>query len=257
GITGYVIWRHVAIPPGEPETQLLSDRLAAAVLYLSGRVGRRVQAGGHPRYLTVMLLFAAAAAAAAVFLADGAFARALSPPGPDAGIAWFPALLITAGAALTPVVRGRVTRLVTLAIAGYGTALFYLAFRAVDLVLTQILVETVTLVLLLLAFRRLPERAEDLRPPRLRLWHAVVAGITGTGAALLAFRAGVLLPEGRAGAQQLELAWPEAGGRNAVNVILVDFRGADTLGEITVLAIAALGVVALLRRGSSAGSEKR
>lgn len=257
GITGYVLWRRVAVPPHEPETQLLSDRLAAAILGLSVWVGRLVQAGGHPRYLTVMLLFATATAVAAVSLANGAFLRALSPWGPDPSVVWLPALLILVGAALTPVVRSRVTKLMTMAIAGYGTALFYLAFRAPDLVLTQILVETVTLVLLLLAFRRLPERALDLRPPRLRVWHAVVAGITATGAATLAVLCGALLPEHRAGAQQLDLAWSVAGGRNAVNVILVDFRGADTLGEITVLAIAALGVVALLRGDSKAKSEKR
>ncbi|AUX42064.1 uncharacterized protein SOCE26_034910 [Sorangium cellulosum] len=245
GVGGYLLWRQLAKPPGEPETQVLSDRISEAVLRLSGWAGRAAQAGGLPRYLAVMLLFAAAASCAAVALGDGL--GTTGTWGPDLGVACLPALMIIVGAALTPFGPSRITRVVTLAVAGYGVAVFYILFRAPDLVLTQILVETVSLVLLLLVFRRLPRLRPDARPRRVRLAHAAVAGTVAALAAVLAWSTGVHPPRAPAGASQLALSLPEAHGRNAVNVILVDFRGADTLGEIAVLAVAALGATALLR----------
>ncbi|WP_437947683.1 hydrogen gas-evolving membrane-bound hydrogenase subunit E [Sorangium sp. So ce296] len=246
GVVGYLLWRRIAEPPREPETQVLSDRISGAVLRLSGWAGRAAQAGGLPRYLAVMLLFAAAASCAAIALENGPLGTRTW--GPDLGIACVPALMIVAGAALTPFGRSRIARVVTLAVAGYGVAVFYILFRAPDLVLTQILVETVSLILLLLVFRRLPRPGADVRPRRARVAHAAVAGAVAALAAALAWSTGVNPPRAPAGAEQLALSLPEAHGRNAVNVILVDFRGADTLGEITVLAVAALGVAALRPR---------
>ncbi|WP_437492085.1 hydrogen gas-evolving membrane-bound hydrogenase subunit E [Sorangium sp. So ce1014] len=254
GVGGYLLWRRVAKPPGEPETQILSDRISGAVLRLSGWAGRAAQAGGLPRYLAVMLLFAAAASCAAVALGDGL--SATRTWGPDLGISCLPALMIVAGAALTPFGRSRIARIVTMAVAGYGVAVFYILFRAPDLVLTQILVETVSLILLLLVFRRLPRPGPDVRPRSTRVAHAAVAGTVAALAAALAWSSGVQAPRAPAGAEQLALSLPEAHGRNAVNVILVDFRGADTLGEITVLAVAALGVAALRPRRAPAPTSR-
>jgi multisubunit Na+/H+ antiporter MnhB subunit len=141
-----------------------------------------------------------------------------------------------------------------MAVAGYGTALLYVLFRAPDLALTLILVETVSLVLLLLMFRRLPPLAEEARPRRQRIAHALLAGMMGVCAAALAYRAGAHQAADPAGAAHIELSLPEAKGRNVVNVILVDFRGVDTLGEIAVLAMAALSMVALLRDEGPAAS---
>jgi multisubunit Na+/H+ antiporter MnhB subunit len=250
GIGGYILWRHIARRPSEPETQILSDRISEAALRLSGWVSRAAQAGGLPRYLAVMLLFAAFASGASVSLFGGLGVTATW--GGDLGVACLPALMIVAGAALTPIGSNRIAKIVTVAVAGYGVAVFYVLFRAPDLVLTQILVETVTLVLLLLVFRRIPRLGPDTRPWRVRAGHAAVAGTVAIGAAALAWTSGVHPPDAPAGAEQLALSLPEAHGRNAVNVILVDFRGADTLGEIAVLVIAAIGVTALLRaRGAS------
>jgi multisubunit Na+/H+ antiporter MnhB subunit len=79
--------------------------------------------------------------------------------------------------------------------------------------------------------------------------HAVVAIVVGAGAAALAWTAGAHVARDPAGAEQVALSQPVAKGDNVVNVILVDFRGADTLGELVVLVIAALGAVALFRAG--------
>jgi multicomponent K+:H+ antiporter subunit A len=254
GAGGYLLWRRHAKPPSEPETQILSDRISEAILRLSGWVGRAVQSGGLPRYLAVMLLFAAAASCAAVALGNGL--GATGTWGPDLGVACLPAFMIVAGAALTPFGTSRVARVVTMAVAGYGVAVFYIVFRAPDLVLTQVLVETVSLILLLLVFRRLPRLAPDARPRGVRIAHAAVAGTVAALAATLAWSTGVHPPSAPAGADQLALSLPEAHGRNVVNVILVDFRGADTLGEITVLAVAALGVAALRPRREPAPASR-
>ena len=163
------------------------------------------------------------------------------------------------GCALAAAWQAKYHRLAALALAGgtgIVTAITFLWLSAPDLALTQLMVETVTTILILLGLRWLPPR---LTPKELQLttpWHVwlrrsrdmLIAIGSGLGMALLSYAVLVRpLPEGIAGFF-LEKALPEGGGTNAVNVLLVDFRGFDTLGEITVLCIVALTVYALLRR---------
>jgi multicomponent K+:H+ antiporter subunit A len=126
---------------------------------------------------------------------------------------------------------------------------------APDLALTQLMVEIVTTVLLLLGLRWLPKRipfawtregAHAARPRRLR--NLALAVSCGLGVAALAYAVMTRpLPE-TISSYFMENAWPLGGGTNVVNVILVDFRGFDTLGEISVLAVVGISVYALLRR---------
>jgi multicomponent Na+:H+ antiporter subunit A len=112
--------------------------------------------------------------------------------------------------------------------------------------MTQFLIESITVVALVFAFYHLP-RFNPLSPPGPRLVHATVAVLVGllmAGLTLSAVRVN-LFPS--ISEFFLENAVPLAHGRNIVNVILVDFRGIDTLGEITVLAVAAAGVYAVLK----------
>jgi multicomponent K+:H+ antiporter subunit A len=124
---------------------------------------------------------------------------------------------------------------------------------APDLAATQLLVEVVTTIVILLGLRWLPKRiaglSKDSRRARLRRHRdALVAAGAGLGMAALAYAA-MRHPVADSISQFfLENAYREGGGHNVVNVILVDFRGFDTLGEISVLAIVALTVFALLRR---------
>lgn len=228
----------------------VAQRGARALVGASSRLGTAVQRGGHPRFAAVVLL-ATAVAACLVALAPGAVSISVSTD--EIAFAAIPALAASAGAIGVLVLRTRVAKLVALGGSGYAVALFYALFRAPDLVLTQVLVESLTLVLLLATFSRLPRPGTDRRSRRARLVHAGLAAGVGLGVALLGVAIPSTAPPDRAGMEQLRRAEPEAHGRNAVNVILVDFRAADTLGEITVLATAALGAVALLgghRRGA-------
>jgi multicomponent K+:H+ antiporter subunit A len=141
--------------------------------------------------------------------------------------------------------------------AGLATALTFAWLSAPDLALTQLAVEVVTTVLILLGLRWLPPRVmtDDERPVQ-NVVHAfvrrfrdlIIAVVSGAGLSAIAYA--VLTrahPEGIS-SFFVEQSLPMGGGANVVNVILVDFRGFDTFGEITVLAIVALTVYALLRR---------
>jgi multicomponent K+:H+ antiporter subunit A len=123
--------------------------------------------------------------------------------------------------------------------------LTFIRFAAPDLVLTQLSIEVVTIVLLLLALRYLPGIDSSEEGPLRQLRDVGIAVLAGIGVAALAY-AMLTRPFDTISAYHLANAVPQGGGTNFVNVILVDFSGFDTLGEITVLALAALGLHALL-----------
>jgi multicomponent K+:H+ antiporter subunit A len=180
--------------------------------------------------------------------------RTTSPVNPAFALLW----TIGAACAVGAAINAKFHRLAALAMAGGAglvTCLTFAWFSAPDVALTQISVEIVTLVLLLLGLRWLPKRSEaedrHRQTPRARARRArdfVIAVVAGTGMATLAY-AMLTRPSTSALSQFfLENALPLGGGHNVVNVILVDFRGFDTLGEITVVGIVALTVYKLLRR---------
>jgi multicomponent Na+:H+ antiporter subunit A len=136
-----------------------------------------------------------------------------------------------------------------LGVVGAGMALIFLSFGAPDVALTQLLVETLTLIIVAIVLLRLPRLQTDyklgLMPQLLRVGLAVACGLMVT-AFLLAI-----------GTQSLDrsitefyekASYVQAHGRNIVNVILVDFRSLDTLGEMIVVAISAIAGLALIRK---------
>jgi multicomponent K+:H+ antiporter subunit A len=177
-----------------------------------------------------------------------------TPMDPTFALLW----LVGAACAIGAATQAKFHRLAALIMsggAGLITCLTFAWFSAPDLALTQISVEVVTTVLLVLGLRWLPKRLEADERARLtvrararRIRDLVLAVIAGSGLAAIAY---VIMtrPRGPGIAEYfLANALPEGGGRNVVNVILVDFRGFDTLGEITVVGIVALAVYKLLRR---------
>jgi multicomponent K+:H+ antiporter subunit A len=140
--------------------------------------------------------------------------------------------------------------------AGLVVCMIFVRMSAPDLALTQLLVEIVTTVLLLLGLRWLPKRVERPLDPqaaraaiRRRARDLAIAVACGTGMAALAYAVMTRpLPDNTISRFFMDNAWPLGGGTNVVNVIIVDFRGFDTLGEISVLAVVGMAVYALLRR---------
>ena len=141
--------------------------------------------------------------------------------------------------------RRRLTALVLLGATGLAVSLLFVTFSAPDLALTQLLIEVATIALMMIVLHFLPQQS-PAEPGRGRQWRdAGLAGVAGVGIACVA-HAVLTRPFASISPFYLEKALPEGGGTNVVNVILVDFRGFDTLGEITVLGAAALLVYALL-----------
>ncbi len=140
--------------------------------------------------------------------------------------------------------------------AGLVSSLTFLWLSAPDLAVTQILVEIVTTVMLLLGLRWLPKRdaaipaptSEAARARRRRIVDLCIAAFAGLGLAGLSYAVMTRPAVDGIARWFVEEAYPKAGGRNVVNVLLVDFRAFDTLGEICVLGIVGLTVFALLRR---------
>ena len=148
----------------------------------------------------------------------------------------------------------RLAALTTMGVVGLVVCLRFVWFSAPDLALTQIAVEVVTLVLFLLGLRWLPKRVAPDSPrtalrARIRRGRDIVlAVVAGGGMAALSYAMLTRPAPQSISPFFLERALPDGGGANVINVMLVDFRGFDTLGEIAVLGVAALTVYALLRR---------
>ena len=157
-------------------------------------------------------------------------------------------LVIIAGAMAAVLAKSTMAAVLSLGVVGYGVATTFLLFGAPDLAMTQFSVETLTVLIYVLVFRHF-RNLGALSPRLVRYRDALIAGGIGTliGGLLLSVSTTETAPRLR---EYFVEFGPTLGhGRNIVNVILVDFRAFDTMGEITVLATAAIGVRALLRLG--------
>jgi multicomponent K+:H+ antiporter subunit A len=142
--------------------------------------------------------------------------------------------------------RRRLLALLSAGVVGLIVALIFVRLSAPDLALTQLLVEVVTAVLILLALNFFPRHLHATSTPRRQFRDVLLAAGGGVGVGALTWMVTTRPLETISG-YHLENSLPGGGGANVVNVILVDFRGFDTLGEATVLAIAAFAIFALLR----------
>jgi multicomponent Na+:H+ antiporter subunit A len=156
------------------------------------------------------------------------------------------AVLMLAAAFVTVWVPSRIGAIVAMGVIGYGLALIFVDFGAPDLAMTQFLIETMTVILFVWVIYRLPElKVEFDRPLLLR--NAVVAAASGLLMTILVLVALSVREGSRLSGFFAENSYILAHGRNIVNVIIVDFRALDTLGEIVVLALAGVGVYTLLK----------
>ncbi len=236
------VWERTPLP----DAKLLFD----LAMRFADKWARKAIVATHTPSLQTMLF--ASFAVTILLVIDGATGGAGvltgSRPGLPASvpgiIAW--ALLIAATAAVINGAQNRLRVLIYISVIGLVVSLAFVQFSAPDLALTQISVEVVTVLLLLLALNLLPKKPPNLSTPA-RKWRD--AGLAITGGALIGGIAWAMLtrdPGPSIAAYHLANAKSGGGGTNVVNVILVDFRAYDTLGEIIVLGIAGLGIFALL-----------
>ncbi len=247
GLAVMVWWarrRPLAVP------QLLSDRCynqaSEALERWSAATTRAYMSGLLWRYAAFILAVPVLGVAVTLVVAGGLVWPAAAPsaaPGPAALAAGATAVVAVLAACRA---RTRLAAIIALGTSGFALALMFGLLGAPDLALTQILVETVSMVLFLAAFVFLPpyqpQGTRVVRPLHLSLSLAF-----GFGAAALVYVARAARTTDSIADYFLRNSLTEAGGRNVVNVILVDFRGLDTLGEISVLGIAALACVGLVR----------
>jgi multicomponent K+:H+ antiporter subunit A len=247
-----------AIPGSAPKRatldgQRIYERLTLGITIGSRRMLRivatqRLQVQMACIVVTAMLAAALALARTGISWGD----RPLVPGSIEVAMLW----LVGCCCALTAAWQAKFHRLAALLMlsgAGLVVCLTWIWFSAPDLALTQLAVEVVTAVLFLLGLRWLPRRVPVETPlaPGVRLRRIrdlVLAAAAGTGMAVLAYGMMTRRAPQSISPFYLENAVPGGGGTNVVNVILVDFRSLDTLGEITVLGAVALTVYALLRR---------
>ncbi len=166
------------------------------------------------------------------------------------------AVLILCGAFYATISKSRLGAVASLGVAGYGVALVYLLFGAPDLAMTQFLIESLTVILFVLVFYHLPHFAQ-LSSPRTRLRDVLIALLAGGSMTALVLTAVGTQIHDNISDYFVQNAVSLGHGRNIVNVVLVDFRGIDTLGEITVLGIAAVGAYALLKLNLEGGRERK
>ncbi len=229
----------------EIDEKAVFESIVLRVVDFANSVTARVENGSLQRY-ALLLLVSVIAVAAMPLLDLGFFVgeRGLSRVDAPTGIA--AAVLILCAFATAALHRQRFYALVLLSVVGLVVALAFARFSAPDLAMTQLSVEVVTIVLLMLAIYYMHPWTPVETPLKRRVRDTIIAAVAGIGMTLVTL-AMLTQPFSSISEFFLENSKPGGGGTNVVNVILVDFRGFDTLGEITVLAIAALGIYAMLR----------
>lgn len=238
--------RLLAYRPAVAWRGLSLDRAYVRSLWLLNRTADRitgiVQSGSLPVYLAV-ILGTVVTVPTLVWLTDWEGNLALPIANGVAEVV-LSAIAVAAAVAAARATR-RLAAVLSLGAVGYAIAGLFVTFGAPDLALTQLLVETLTVAVFALVLIKLPRRF-GVEPASLsRRLRIAVAGAVGVFAALAGVAITTVTPDRSVAEAYVENA-VAAGGANVVNVILTNFRALDTLGEITVLAAAALGVGALV-----------
>jgi multicomponent Na+:H+ antiporter subunit A len=218
------------------------EALVGGFLRLAAAQTRWLQSGQLSRYVRLTTLTLVGVSAAAIGRVSPGSPSWLPVP-PLAGVLLG---LTVAGAIAVVTARARLVAVVALGVVGFGVALTFLVWSGPDLALTQFAIETLSVLLFVFVIYRLPRFVAP--SPRLaRFRDLAVAGAAGLVIASLLLAVTASPRPAHLADYFAAASVPEGKGRNVVNVILVDFRAFDTLGEITVLAVAALGVYGLMR----------
>jgi multicomponent K+:H+ antiporter subunit A len=225
------------------------ERGVDALVRGAQRLTRLLEGGGARRNLLLVVALAVAAGGLPWLL--------MEPGGPDtgqpsplAGVSLGPLsvwAIGVAGAIATVAFAGeRIVALVAIGAVGLVVSLAFVWFSAPDLALTQLLVELATVMLMMLALRYLPARAPPEPNDKRKLRDAALGALAGVGIGAIAWAVMVRPFDQSIAGFFLERSLPEGGGSNAVNVIIVDFRGWDTFGEMTVMLVAGIVIHSLL-----------
>ena len=241
GLAGLGRWIPLS---GDRAYDAAMDGIAGAAVWQT----RRLQSGVQRHYLLIVFATLGLSLAVTLWIKDVV-------PGPvrweeAALLEWSLAALVAAAAIVIIRSRSRLLCICALGVVGVSTALIFLLFGAPDVAMTQLTVETLVTVIVAIVLLKLPNFSNEVWPSGpARLGNAVVAVTVGIGVTLLMLAVTASPPQPDLQEYFERTAVPGGQGRNIVNVILVDFRALDTMGEITVLAIAGAAVFAMLLPG--------
>ena len=256
-----LLWRHRWLQRGWDTTRLpdarhLFETAVDRLVRCADAITLTIHNGSLQRQLA--LLFIVAILLGTVGAWTGGYTpgtRATIAAPPVAIIAWL--LLLAAVAAVVKVQRQRFLTLIYISVIGLIVSLAFVYLSAPDLALTQISVEIVTILLLLLALNLLPKKPARVSSNGRRLRDGMIGLAGGTATGLAAWAVMTRAPNDPISAYHWANSYAHGGGTNVVNVTLVDFRAFDTFGEITVLGIAALTIFALLQPATRGVSGRR
>ena len=253
-------WQRHLLKPFQGEYAALgnADNAYDAVLVglrnLSLRITANTQRGSLQLNLTTIFVCLILLPTFAIIFGDLTNVRMIVAENP-----WqfFAAFIIIAAALGSTITHNRLSGVIIVGITGYGLSFIFALHGAPDLALTQLLVETIIMVLFMLVLRKMPPNTEwrgEPRHNRMRAWLAIGVGLLTVILTMFAVNART---EESISIHMPDLAKEIGHGANAVNVLLVDIRAWDTFGEITVLVIAATGVASLIYRTQSFTRESR
>lgn len=221
------------------------DQAMRGLVHLSARVTRFVQNGRLDFYLTVVFI----AVALALLVPMIMFGELPSMPvWPELRFYELTVMAIAViGLGAVVYAQDRLTAIVSLGIQGFAVALLFMLLGAPDLAFTQFMVETLSVVILALVMTRLRLAVSERRPAGQKVLDVAISSACGIAFGLLLLKVTQLPFDGTLSRFFENHSLAIAHGRNIVNVIIVDFRGLDTLGEIAVVMIAGLAILALIR----------
>jgi len=219
------------------------DRALNALTRLAAWQTGMIQTGSLRHYMAMSIGIVALAALVTMILNDALVLPPLHADG--VGVEFVLPILLIAASIMVLRSRSFVQGIISAGTVGFGVAVVFLLGGAPDLAFTQFSVEALSVVILLAVIGHMPFRKSDPRSSKQRVRDAIIGVIFGLMFIVVMFSV-VALPFNESLSDFFrESSYPLAHGRNLVNVIIVDFRALDTLGEITVLALAALAAVAV------------
>ena len=250
GVIFYLLLRRFRDPflrlhiPVQLYADTLYDIVMDQFMHQSKTITKWIQNGQLRKYVLVTITFPILIIASYAVVQN--FSFTLPAPGYlTMGSVLF-SVLIASAALVIVLTSSRLMAIVSLGVIGFSVALLFLSFGAPDLAITQFSVETLAVIVFVLILRKLPKLQPYSRLST-RLWDSLLAGSIGLGMTIFSYAILSRPMDKTVSTFYAMNSYLEARGRNVVNVILVDFRSLDTLGEISVLLVAAVGIITMLR----------
>jgi multicomponent Na+:H+ antiporter subunit A len=240
-------WRKVyGSVPGGFSTDKIYKKFIQGLLRYSKTWTRFYMTGSLRLYISIILIFMVIATSIFMYQTNG-FKISFNDLAPVTWPEVLVGIVMAVAAIATIFMNQRIAAIIVIGVVGYGLSLLFVFFRAPDLALTQLIVETITVALFLLCFSHLPALKKSDKKPAEKWMDLIISVSTGAILTIVAISAHSSKSFHSISDYFIDKSYKLGGGHNIVNVILVDIRGLDTLFEITVLGLAALGIYAMIK----------